>query len=75
MGVFGSSAGILAELDKSLSAGKAAGDNAFRAIALKNPHHNAALPLSVLKRIAPRVVVVCSDAPPSTGYLRRIDGL
>lgn len=48
---------------------------ALHSTVLKNPHHNGALPTSVLSLIAPRTVVVCNKTRPSASYRRRIAAL
>ncbi len=59
------SASILAGIEK-LKPG------VLRSTVLKNPHHNGALPASMLSLIAPQTVVVCNSARPSASYRRRI---
>jgi beta-lactamase superfamily II metal-dependent hydrolase len=59
------SAGILAAIEDATP-------GALRAEVLKNPHHNGALPLSLLRKIAPAVVVVCNSSRPSSVYRKRI---
>lgn len=44
----------------------------IRAEVLKQPHHNGALPLAVLRKIGPSIVVVCNGKPPSGTYRKRV---
>lgn len=44
----------------------------IKSTVLKNPHHNGALPADVLKKIAPKHVIVCNSSRPSSTYRKRI---
>lgn len=56
---------ILAAIDKQRP-------GAIRAEVLKNPHHNGAATLAVLKRIAPEVTMILNGAPASVAYQKRL---
>ena len=59
------SAGILSRIEKSSF-------GSTRAEILKNPHHNGALPESVLRKISPKIVAICNSSLPSRTYRTRI---
>lgn len=50
----------------------ACADNDLRVDLLKNPHHNGALGEKILKRIAPKIAVVCNTKPPAKYYRQRL---
>ena len=59
------SAGILSLIEKR-------SPGSIRAEVLKNPHHYGAQPESILRKISPKIVAICSSSLPSRTYRARI---